>query len=270
MNRLALAAAALALASVASAGGATAANHYSWTDPAGDSSTAPDLAQIAVRNDDAGNITFDFTYANRTALGSDDRVQIFLDTDDDTSTGTNGYDYGIALTGGQSVLKRWADGWVDTPASTFSSSDDGRSVTVNRSELGNATKLAFQVSGDLMSGDDATVDWAPDEANRVMVYWVVGPRVAQIFSVAAKTAQAGATFSVVVPFVRLDNGAALPAERLACTATLNGVPLAAHVTPISCAWRLPKSAHGKRLSYTIQATYNGLTSTFGPYSVPVR
>jgi hypothetical protein len=267
MKRLAFAAAVLAAA--ASVGRASAGNHDYWSDPAGDSGSSPDLTQVSMQSDDAGNVTFRLTYGNRSTLGADDRVQIYLDTDDNDSTGTNGFDYGIALTAGETVLKRWADGWVDTPATTFSSSGDGRSVTVNRSELGNATKLAFQVSGDLLSGADTAVDWAPDASNRVFVYWVVGPSVEQLVTVTPKKLQAGAQFRVLVPFVRLENGGSVPAEKLACAGTLNGVRLAVHTTAIACTWWLTKSAHGKRFSYTIAATNNGVTSKFGPYSARV-
>ena len=57
------------------AGGASASNSESWSDPAGDSADAPDLSGITISNDDLGKVTFTVTYANRLG-GLNDQDQV--------------------------------------------------------------------------------------------------------------------------------------------------------------------------------------------------
>src|SRR6266550_638756 len=83
------------------AGGAAASNSDTWTDP------AADLTGIAAASDDAGKITFTLTYANRpSGLTDDDQVQIWLDADDNASTGDNGFDYVLVLEKPGAFLKQ--------------------------------------------------------------------------------------------------------------------------------------------------------------------
>lgn len=254
------------------AGGATASNSFAWDDPAGDSANAADLTRIAVRNDDAGNITFELTYGNRSALGPDDHVDILLDTDDNESTGYQGFDYGIGIESGVAVLKHGTStGFEDTLHSTFSASADGRTATVNRTELGGTTRFAFFIRTVTLSEADMSFDDAPDAANQVFVYSLTAPRPDKILVLfSPKTPKAGKTFTVVVPLVQMDDGSTAVPEKLACKATLNGKSLRGSVKTAACAWRLPKSAKGKRLAFTVTVTQGSATTTFGPWRFKVR
>jgi len=254
------------------AAGATASNSFAWDDPAGDSANAADLTQIAVRNDDTGNITFALTFGNRPGLGSDDAIEIWLDTDDNESTGNHGFDYVIYMVSGNGLLKHaTSTGLEDTLHSTFSASADGRTASVNRSELGSTSRFDFFVRSSTLSEADTSIDEAPDASNEVFVYSLTaaGPdKILVLF--APKTPKAGATFSAVVPLVQLDDGSTAIPEKLGCKGTLNRKPLAGAATLARCVWKLPKSAKGKRLSITIVVTVNGAKATFGPWRFKVR
>ena len=101
--RLALGALTAALVAVcvawpAAASARPTANSAGYADPTGDSGNAPDVATLNVSNDDAGVISFKIGIANRTAWGSQDLVQVTLDTDGNATNGHNGWDYGILVT----------------------------------------------------------------------------------------------------------------------------------------------------------------------------
>src|SRR6185503_9928108 len=76
------------------------ANSQTFNDSVGEDPNAPDITSIAVSNDDAGLITFQVNISNRPALTPDMFVLVFLDTDQNASTGdpdSLGADYAIDL-----------------------------------------------------------------------------------------------------------------------------------------------------------------------------
>jgi hypothetical protein len=270
-----LAAAAVAvLALLGVAGGAAAANANTWSDPAGDSGNAADLTGIVVANDDAGKLVFTLTYGNRPAgLTDNDQVQLWLDADESTTTGDEyGYDYVLVLDKNGSGVKRvTSSGVEDTPDSTFSSSADGTTFSINRSELGNTSKFTFYAVA--LTRADQSKDEAPDAADRVFVYSLAAPRPTSVLvTFSPKTPKAGATFFATVVLVKYDDGSSsIPVgHTIACKGTLNAKPIRARAKPLGCAWKLPKSAKGKRLSFRITVSNNGSTGTFGPWKFGVR
>jgi hypothetical protein len=270
----------LALAAVAAvailgvAGGAAASNSDSWTDPAGDSANAPDLTGIAISNDDAGKITLTVTYGNRPGgLNDQDQVQIWLDSDQNASTGDEfGSDYVVALDKrGPAVKHVTPSGLEDTPASTLSGSADGTTVSINRSELGNTSKFSFYVVG--VTRADNSRDDAPDALDRVFLYSLTAPRPTQVVvSFNPKTPKAGARFLATVVLVKFEDGSSTVPLSLpiTCKGTLNGKPIGATAKPLLCVWKLPKSAKGKRFSFTITVSNHGSKGTFGPWKFKVR
>lgn len=270
-----LAAAAVAvLALLGVAGGAAAANAYTWSDPAGDSGNAADLTGIAVANDDAGKLVFTLTYGNRPAgLTDDDQVQLWLDADESTTTGDQyGYDYVLVLDKNGSGVKRvTSSGVEDTPDSTFSSSADGTTLSINRSELGNTSKFTFYAVA--LTRADQSKDEAPDAADRVFVYSLAAPRPTSVLvTFSPKTPKAGARFFATVVLVKYDDGSSsIPVgQAITCKGTLNAKPIRARAKALGCAWKLPKSAKGKRFSFRITVSNNGSTGTFGPWKFKVR
>ena len=256
------------------AGGATAANANFWTDPAGDGANAADVTRIEVSSDDGGNITFQLTYGNRPGgLTENDEVHIWLDSDANPSTGDSyGYDYLIAIANGAAVLKHsTTSGIEDTPSSTFSASADGTSAKVNRTEVGNTAKFAFYVA--TITTIDNSVDYAPDTGNGVYLYSLTAPRPAQVVVIfAPKTPKAGRSFMATVALVKFDDGSSIVPLSLpiTCRGTLNGKVIRATAIPLACVWKLPKSAKGKRFSFTITVSNNGSKATFGPWKLKVR
>jgi hypothetical protein len=259
-----------ALAILGVAGGAAASNSATYNDPAGDSASAADLTRVDDSSDDAGNITFQLAYGNRpTGLTEDDEVHIWVDSDANPSTGDQyGYEYVIALAKGAAVLKHaTTSGLEDTPSTPFTAAADGTSARVNRSELGNTARFDFY--GATITRLDNSIDYAPDGDN-VFIYSLTAPRPSRILVVfSPKTPKAGKTFTAVVPLVQLEDGGAMVGGTLACNGTLNGKAIRATVKPLRCAWKLPKSAKGKRFSFTVVVDNNGSKATFGPWKFKV-
>ena len=64
-----------------------AANSTSYPDSTGEDANAPDITSVNVSNDDAGLITFQVLISNRPAFTDDMFLLIFMDTDQNASTG---------------------------------------------------------------------------------------------------------------------------------------------------------------------------------------
>jgi hypothetical protein len=271
--RVLTAAAVAALTVLGVAGGAVASNSFSYDDPAGDSASAADLTGIVVSNTDTGTITFALTYANRPdGLGDDDQLQVWLDTDENNSTGDQfGFDYVIAVDKGGAILKHGTPaGFEDAPASTLSPSADGKTVSVNRSDLGNTAKFDFFVRA--VAKSDLSGDDAPDSSNQVFVYSLAAPRLNNVLvAFSPKTPKAGKTFTALVLLARFDDGstAGLP-KTVSCKGTLNDRPIAGRAQSVRCVWKLPRSSKGKRFSFKITISVNGAQATFGPWRFKVR
>jgi hypothetical protein len=269
MNKLFIvsAAAALALLVALPAGAGptrSTAGSQTYTDATGDSADAADIATLTVSNDDAGLLTFAFTYANRApGLTGDDFLGIFLDTDRNEQTGDPdlGADYLIVFVAAQQAggLFRWQNNdFGETPQTTFRATTDGLQLQVHRRELGNPGALDFGAATVRESTESA--DGIPDGA--LATYQLVLP---QIRSVAPRYSpanpRAGRRFSVPGATVRLTNGQNVAPSAIACTARLAGRAL----RPVGrCAWRIPANARGKRLVVTVTVTYQGQRRTAAP------
>jgi hypothetical protein len=141
--------------------GAGAAN--TLTDPTGDAvAGAADFTQLVVSNDVDGNISFAFTFGNRSTFTPDDTVIVALDSDKNTSTGTSGIDFLIGITASRVALLR-GDGTTFALASspTLRGANNNMTVTINRSDLGATTGFEF-VALSTLSSNDAAEDFAPD------------------------------------------------------------------------------------------------------------
>jgi hypothetical protein len=276
MNKLFIFAAAAALALLvalpAGAGPArSTAGSQTYTDPTGDSTDAADIVSLTVSNDDAGLLTFAFTYANRPAgLTGDDTVIILLDTDRNAQTGAPnlGADYGIGFAASQRAagLARWQNNdFQDTPQTTLRATPDGVQFQVNRSELGGTGAFDFVI----FTGRESTEtgDDLPN-ADPLPTYQLVFPQIRSVtprYSPAIP--RAGRRFSVPGATVRLTNGQNVAPSAITCTARLAGRAL----RPVArCAWRIPANARGKRLVVTVTVTYQGQRRTAAPRAFRVR
>ena len=277
MNKLFIiaATAALALLVVLPAGAGptrSTAGSQAFTDPTGDSADAADIATLTVSNDDAGLLTFAFTYANRApGLTGDDALIILLDTDRNEQTGDPdvGSEYAVAFVASQQggVLLRWQNNeFQETPQTTFRATPDGLRLQVNRRELGNTTAFDFGALTfrDLEGNESA--DAIPDST--LATYQLVLPQIRSVTPrYSPANPRAGRRFSVPGATVRLTNGQNVAPSAFTCTARLAGRALRAVGR---CAWRIPANARGKRLVVTVTVTYQGMRRTAAARTFRVR
>ncbi|MGH3105032.1 MAG: hypothetical protein ACRDN6_13140 [Gaiellaceae bacterium] len=267
---------ALALAGAALIGSAPAqaAGSKTYTDPAGDGGQGPDITLLVVANDDNGQITFSFTFSNRpTILTGDDIVVLAIDADRRGNTGDpSGYEYLLGFlfeSGGAVEVGRWNGSTYDfdVPQTTLTARDGGRTISINRAELGGTNAFDMRV---ITQGYDQN-DTAP-EGGGVWTYelqiTVAAPSIAGVraaFSPAQP--RAGKAFAVSRTLLRLSDGSDVTPAAISCRGTIAGRTLR---TSGRCRWIIPRNARGKRISIVISASYAGGTATFQPYVFRIR
>ena len=246
------------LAVVGGAQGARASETFS--DPQGDATGgAPDITQAVLSNDFDGNVTFALTI-DRTTFSADDQLFVFLDTDKNASTGVGGLDYAIVVTSeGATLVRASGTSFAPAPHPTLTFADGGKTLTINRSDLGGTTGFSFVVKSRLRSTSTAG-DSAPDSGSATYdleLKPVLGTLAAS-FSPAKP--RAGHAFRLARTTLRLQDRTAVRADSVSCVAKLGGKSLAGH-----CSWHIPKNAKGKRLAVTLTARYKGASATFTPW-----
>jgi hypothetical protein len=263
--------AAIVAASIGAAGtgaATTAGSHNPqvFADPTGDSGSGPDIATVTIRNTAAGVIRFDIAVPNAGQLLPDDSVvAVFLDTDRNASTGSDGSDYTIQTTGstGTPVLGHW-DGTnmvaVDAPSLAQIWVSGGTiSFQISRSDLGGIAGFRAWAATGSTTGDQWD-DVAPD-GDAMFDYTLSMPQVTSAkarFSPVAP--RAGRGFAVSGVTFNLQTGEKLPAAQIRCRATLAGKPLQGTGAG-GCTFSLPRTSRGNRLDLVIVATLAGETRT---------
>lgn len=142
---------------------ATSANSTTYQDSVGENPAAPDITTITVSNTDASMLSFRVNVPNRPTLDQGTIVEIWVDSDNTTTTGSpdlGGVDYVMQLALGEINLYRW-DGsdftrrFGDPSAVTLTYSyQGGVTVRISAAELGNTKRFAF--FADVITG--CTVD----------------------------------------------------------------------------------------------------------------
>ena len=289
----ALLCAALAALPAAALGSArhSSSNSQSYPDSIGEDPNAPDITSVDVSNDDAGLITFKVNISNRPALTQDMLVLIFLDTDENATTGDSqsfGSDYVIQLVPGEADLFKWnGTDFVGAPSQTtlvYSYATTGATIQINASELGRTKGFNFGVnvfSGittDASGNPDFTnahVDTAPDPGHGFFTYQVLTKLILKqtAFSTAPSPARAGKRFSASLGASENDTNGPVTKATIACVATVGGKRLpATHSLAngvASCYWKLPKTARGKLLHGAVTVTVQG-TKLVKSFAVRVR
>lgn len=257
----------------------------SFTDPAGDAGTAPDITALAAANDTSGNITFTVT-TNQPALSADAALELAIDQDNNATTGDEGVDALFVIASDGWIFLRWnGSDFVEANASSTSAlyANGVATFKVNKADLGGTSTLGFvAVSVQFDAADNVVAsDLAPD-GGRLLTYTLTTPppppapvplTLRASTPKAPKPAKAGRAFVVRTNVVRGDTGAPLASGKVACRVTLGLKPLRAAGTlkagAASCTMALPKTAHGKRIRGTITVTFNGksVTKPFG-FRVP--
>jgi hypothetical protein len=240
------------------AASAAAAHHY--TDPASDSGSAPDLISVDVSNDSAGNVTFGIGFSPPT-LASDEGLGIYVDSDQNASTGDpshGGTDYVLFLYQASWDFYRWSGSSFVSASHgpiSVSATPSGASATINKADLGGASSFRFWLESQKASSSGSGLEawdvagpytYTPTSVAKVLV--TLKP------PAAAKGIHPGTSFSIMAASVRLSDGTTASADPVSCTATVGSKSLPSAGT---CAWKVPKSAGGKKVVVTVTVSYGG-------------
>jgi hypothetical protein len=274
-----LALAALVVAVPAALGGSarTVANTQTFNDSIGEDANAPDITSVGVANDEAGNITLQINISNRPALTPDMFLLVFLDTDQNPTTGdvsALGADYAIDLEQGAVGLFQWngSDFTFATSQTslTYAYGSTGATIHISAADLGKTKAFNFGVvaaSGVTVDAngnpnfDNVHQDNAPDLGHGFWSYQVLTKLVLSVtaFSSSPKPARSGRTFSVSLAANENDTNGPVASGAVSCAATLAGkrVAAASHVIAngvATCVWRIPKTAKGRIMRGSITLT----------------
>ena len=263
--------AALFLAPAASAG--------TYVDKAGDGGPAGDVTGVTVVGDKgSGQLVFRITGSN--LVSSDEKV-LFLTIDSDANPVTgnlmdNGSDYWFVVDTESYWFMRWTGSdWDPTSYQTVRVSGNSSQIviSVNRSELGNASTLNFKAETFDVNSFDG--DEAPDDGAFNYSIEANGP---QINSVDVQTTpsagpKAGKRFVLTPTALHLppdgrDIAVAIVPESYSCTAKLGAKRLAGSGTG-GCTFSVPKKARGKKLNVQLTVNYQGAARTV-PFTFKVR
>ncbi len=228
---------------------ASGAGAKTFTDPSGDSGSAPDITSVLVSNDDAGLLTFGLGLANRGELTGDDVVVIGLDTDRNAQTGDlrhgAGTDYLIGVDQAEHALAlgRWngSDYDFEVPQETLTATRDGKTLKIDRRELGGTAAFDFYVIAAAPSTTSA--DKAPDGSALSTYELQLTPELRSVVvSLEPLLPRAGMLFTVANARVRLGTNELVRPDSFTCRAVLAGKTL----KPAGrCTWRLPKLARAR-------------------------
>jgi hypothetical protein len=276
---LALVAVVLCLAGVTGAAGTA-----SFSDPAGDSGSAPDVTSVTVSNDDRGLITFRIGVPNRATLGPDDAVAIPFATNTPGQAGLrdDGVNFVLGLEGKAVFLQRWSGSTMLDfgPRSLQGSFADGvLTVSVRQDDLvpgfpspAVPTELTFYVVGFAFNGQEvAAEDDAPDASDQFWTYRLVQPpRIVVTYVRAPTTVRAGTRLIVQLGAAWSDTGRVVKPTKVSCRAKLGSRALKGTATgPANCSWLAPKGKRGKTIRGSITLT-SGAAVVTRSFSTRVR
>jgi len=265
---------------VVSTAGASNAPPTNYTDPTGDSGTAPDITNVAVTNDAHGGYTFTIDFA--TPYVNSASLTIAIDSDNNDNTGDPqalGADYIFADDYASHLfdLAVWqSTDFVEAPHLTagvvVAKDNKSMTMTINKSDLGNSTSFDFFViSSDGAFGAGHT-DTAPSGAGAFSY------SAQKVFTLAAGSshngvAKAGGTWTVSLRAVRSDTHATVGSDgTIACKATEGSKKLAvvshAFVSPgggggssAVCTFRVPKKPRGAAVRATVTVSEAGQSAS---------
>lgn len=261
----------------------TDANSTTYPDSIGEDPQAPDITSTTVSNDDNANITFKIAISNRPTLTDDMVILVFLDTDQNTSTGdpqSFGADYALQLVTGSVDLFHWSGSdYTSTtaPSLIYQYDSSGATITINATDLGKTKGFNFVVlaiSGFTVDANgnpdntNAHTDSSPDPGHGTFAYQVLVKVSLSLvaFTTSPKPPKAGRPFSVGLAANESDTQSAPAQGTIACVAKVAGKRLALRTSRIVngvavCAWAVPKNAKGKRIAGSISLTVQGATIT---------
>lgn len=248
----------------------TALADAEFADPAGDGGGAPDITEVLVANDSSELIAFLVEVPSHATLDPTSEIELVIDSDRSTATGSGGWDHLFYINSGGWNLLLW-DGaqWVENPTEAVDAvySDGLLLVIIGRSALGDTRAFDFALGGYRVENDAVTAsDLAPDQS-----FWAYTV-VAKTFGIAAgplvrapNVARAGKAFAVGFLVARTDWPFPADEAAVVCNATLGGKKIAARQAFVagvaSCRVALPKNAKGKKLKIVIRVLSGGRSVT---------
>jgi hypothetical protein len=263
------------------------ANSATFQDSTGEDPAAPDISTITVSNDDAGMVSFRINIPNRPTLGQDMLVELWVDSDNNTATGSpdlGGTDYVMQVIQGEIALFRW-DGadftrrFGDPSAVTLSFSySGGITIRISAAELGNTKRFRFftdVLSGIVidpdtgaLDGTNAKGDVAPGGAAGLYPYEVkIGRATLNVrnFSTIPARPAAGKPFAMRLQAARSDTGAIVQGGRVTCVGRVGAARVAGSGRFVGrqavCTFRIPATAKGKSFRGSITIVFEGLRVT---------
>lgn len=244
----------VALAAAAPVGARLAADHASLPDAVGDGD--PDITQITAGSNGSGGLTFIVDIANRSSLGDNEFVQIFVDSDHNQATGTqpNGVEFALQMDREDVTLFRW-DGTTFVPmvnSSAYGYIFKGFRFGVRQSDIG-ATAGAISYWAETVSGEKG--DDAPD-GQIAEVQLSTTPLQLQVTQfTATKTVKVGKRYTAAMRVQRNDLEETTSAGIVSCSAKVGKKAVKVEaVFPediAGCVGTAPKSAKGKTLKVTV-------------------
>ena len=250
---------------------------HSYNDDIDDVVTAPDIGVSNVVTNDNLVLTIALRIRDRSSFSEGDVYSIYFDTDSNAATGTDalsgappGAEYSIDIAHGKTYLVRWnGSSFVlvtpRTPIATAWLDGLGPVLQIGRTDIGDPQSFRFvfvAVNGDY--------DLAP---NTGMWSYVVSRLVLTAGRISVGRARAGEPFVASMSVERSDFAIPLTRGMIKCAARVGGKSLDGRGTflreRVSCTWRLPTNAAGKRFTGSNQVTFEGVTAKRA-FSVRVR
>jgi hypothetical protein len=262
-----------------------------FRDGLGENRAGPDITTVRVSSDGGGLVTFRVGVPTNPVLTEDMRLRIWLDADDDRTTGlaveglegldhfllVDAWQLGFGAAGLYGCTGSTCSGGRRGPDSTLRFTyENGATFTIDAAELGlrRLERLGFSVV--VTAGirfdpverkydlTNATVDTAPDEGR----LWTYDARLLRVTSFSATPAvpQAGKPFVLRMTAVRTDTGAALARGTVSCSTRIRGRPTRVRTrrfvgTHAVCGFDIPKHTRGQRFRSTIGVVRGGAQVT---------
>jgi hypothetical protein len=254
-----------------------------YPDATGDANSAPDLAQMTLTDNGNGTVGVDVKLAGPTNLGTDGQIGLFIDSDNNPSTGGQGAEFLVVFSSNGGDVGRW-DGtnFVSTSTQPINASFNGTDLTftLTLSDYGTST-FGFIAAG--VRGND--LDVAPESGE--FSYPQAAPPVPPTTTTPATTTpppapaptvdkilvgagvlfpKAGRVYRIKGVQVMMSTGEIVKPTTVTCRLTLRGKALRA--LQGGCAWRIPKTYLKKKLVLIITASYHGASGSFRLSVVP--
>jgi hypothetical protein len=219
---------------------------------------------VAISHKLAGDVTFKVAFANRSTVAGDDLVIVGIDSDQNRGTGySDGIDWEIYVPGDTPTLGwiyRW-DAEDTSGVASVSWLNQAMTLTVNKAQVGNPT-TAFNFglishTGGAMSL--ANVELFPHLGMPLLAYSLATEIARVQLPKAVSTVKAREGLLDPWREGRADDRRGVLTRHADRKATVGGKALKAQ--PGGLAWKMPKTAKGKKLVVTMTAAYQGMTTT---------